>query len=295
MKTRIRSTTFHLGKIKFKFNKLHIILLTLLLVFTQCSKPKFSEEISIPDELFLHALIELGVDKNKNGQINKSEAEAIKTIRLWPSSIRDLNGIEYFINLDTLSIIMNPLYEIDLSHNNSLKYLELIGCELSHLDLSGNTELLYLDCSSRLTMKNYLSELDLSANQNLEYLSCVENQLTSLDLSSNANLLSLYCGYNNISSLDVSLNTKLGTLHCNNNLLTFFDVSKNIDLTNMITCGNNFSRLDISHNTKLVKIGIDNMPGLHQVCVWTMPFPPSGIIVLMGFSPNVGFSVECGE
>lgn len=265
-----------------------------LLLFIQCSKPTISNEISIPDESFLEALTELGIDRDKNGRISEIEAEAVKTIRIWPSDISDLRGIEYFINLDTLSVTMNPLSEIDLSQNKHLKFLELIGCELTTLDLSENTELKYLDCSSRLAMKNYLTELNVSACNDLEYLSCIENQITNLNLASNTNLLSLHCGYNMISSLDVSQNINLTTLHCNNNMLTALDVSKNIELNNMICCGNNFTDFDISNNSKLVKIGIDNMPGLIRVCVWTMPFPPQGIVVLMGFSPNVVFTL-CEE
>jgi len=269
-------------------------LIPLLFILVNCNKPDISPEISIPDEHFLSALIDLGIDQNKNGLISEQEAEATQTIRIWPSAIRDLSGIEYFINLDTLSVIMNPLSEPDLSQNKSLKYLELIGCGLTTLNLSENTELVYLDCESRLAMKNYITALDVSANKKLEFLSCIENQLTTLNISSNSHLLALHCGYNKLSSLDVSENTNLNTLHCNNNLLTTLDVSKNTALTNLITCGNKFTSFDISNNNKLVKIGIDNMPTLRRVCVWTIPFPPAGVVVLMGFSPNVEFSLGCG-
>jgi len=271
------------------------ILFPLIFLVLQCSKPSGSPEISIPDKNFLNALTELGVDHDRNGQISLQEAEAAQTIRLWPSDIHDLNGIEYFINLDTLSIIMNPISEPDLSQNKSLKYLELIGCGLTMLDLSENKELVHLDCESRLAMKNTLTTLDLSSNPKLEFLSCIENQITSLNISSNPQLSALHCGYNKLSSLNVSLNTNLKTLHCNNNLLTSLDVSKNTALTDMITCGNRFSGFDISNNHNLVKIGIDNMPMLQKVCVWTLPFPPAGVVVLMGFSPNILFSLECGE
>jgi len=286
---------FHLVLIKFRLIKHLIILLPLLLLIVQCSKPESSAEIPIPDKHFLNALTELGVDRDRNGRISEQEAEATQTIMIWPSAIHDLSGIEYFINLDTLSIIMNPLSGPDLSQNKSLKYLELIGCGLTALDLSENKELVYLDCESRLAMKNYIAELDVSANTRLEFLSCIENQLTSLNLSSNSRLVALHCGYNKLSSLDVSLNTNLNTLHCRNNLLTSLDVSKNTALTNLITCGNKFSGLDISNNSNLLKIGIDNMPTLRPVCVWTLPFPPAGVVVLMGFSPNVVFSLEWGE
>jgi len=55
----------------------------------------------------------------------------------------------------------------------------------------------------------------------------------------------------------------------------------------MISCGNLLTELDISNNTQLVRIGFDNMPMLHEVCVWTLPFPPPGVELLMDYSLNV--------
>jgi len=79
------------------------------------------------------------------------------------------------------------------------------------------------------------------------------------------------------------------------NPLTSFDISNNTALTDMISCGNQLISLDISNNMALVKIGIDNMPTLQKVCVWTMPFPPLGIVILSDFSPNVEFTTECNK
>jgi len=58
--------------------------------------------------------------------------------------------------------------------------------------------------------------------------------------------------------------------------------------------------LDISNNTalgirwyKVTEIDISQMPTLYQVCVWTMPFPPSGVFVNTTGSPNVYFTMDC--
>jgi len=37
------------------------------------------------------------------------------------------------------------------------------------------------------------------------------------------------------------------------------------------------------------------MPTLHEVCVWTMPFPPDGVNVDTTGSPNVFFTNECSS
>ncbi len=63
----------------------------------------------------------------------------------------------------------------------------------------------------------------------------------------------------------------------------------------MISCGNQLTFLDISNNTNLTLAGFDNMPMLTKVCVWALPFPPSGVSLLMGFSPNVVFEMGCSN
>ena len=45
----------------------------------------------------------------------------------------------------------------------------------------------------------------------------------------------------------------------------------------------------------LIADGVDNMPMLTEACVWILPFPPEGIIVLQGFSPNFNFISTCSR
>jgi len=131
--------------------QLLVLLVVISLVFTQCTKVSPEEIVHIPDQNFRTALIEQGVDKNKDGIITFEEAEAILTVDLWGIGVSDLTGIEAYINLD------------------------------------------------------------------------------------------------------------------------------------------------ISSNTNLSLAGFDNMPMLTEVCVWTLPFPPSGVSLLMGFSPNVVFTTGCSD
>lgn len=266
-----------------------------LLVLPQCSQSDHEEIVAIPDQAFLQALVEEGVDKNGDGLISYPEAEATLSIRLSPSNISDLSGLEAFVNLDSLLILMNPISGLDLSGNVSLKYLSCNGCELSQLVVSLNPQLKYLDCSGGASMGNVITHLDLSMNPALEVLLCAENRLTSLDLSSNLVLRELNCGRNLIESLDVSLNSSLTKLMVNNNLLTGIDVSNNASLTKLITCGNQLTRLDVSRNKAIVVLGVDNMATIYEVCVWTSPFPPPGLVLLSDYSPNVYFTTHCKE
>lgn len=274
----------------------HLISMFLLpLAFTQCSRVSPDEIVNIPDTSFRTALIEQGVDQNKDGIITYKEAEEVLTIDLWGLGISDLTGLEAFVNLDTLRSYMNPLGSLDLSGNKLLRVLECVGCELTALDVSGNLNLEYLDCAGSLSMENYLTSLDVSQNAALEYLRCEKNQIEYLVLPPGTVLKTLRCGYNQMTDIDVGGNPALTTFTCNNNLLTSLDISGNTALIKMISCGNDLTFLDISKNINLTTVGFDNMPMLTEVCVWTLPFPPAGVSVLMGFSPNVEFTLDCAE
>jgi hypothetical protein len=63
----------------------------------------------------------------------------------------------------------------------------------------------------------------------------------------------------------------------------------------MISCGNQLSYLDISMHPNLTRIGVDNMPMLTEVCVWTLPFPPEGIVILQDYSPNIEYTTGCNR
>lgn len=229
------------------FRKISVIILAFSLFFG-CDNSTQEEIVHIPDSAFLDGLIGDGVDKNGDGLISYQEAEATEALLIPPSGITDLTGLEAFINLDSLSITLNPLTGIDLSANSALRYLECTSCELPALDVSNNLL--------------------------LEELICGRNLLSELDISNNQSLLKLVC---------------------NNNLLTSLDLSAIRGLTKMISCGNQLSKLDISIHSSLILIGVDNMPMLTEVCVWTLPFPPAGVTVLQGFSPNINFISNCSR
>jgi len=215
-------------------------------LFAGCDNTPEEEIVQIPDSAFLYALIANGVDIDGDGQISYPEAEATEVLLIPPSGIIDLTGLEAFTNLDSLTITMNPLSDIDLSGNSALRYLKCSYCELTSLDIYNN---------------RLLEELIVSRNL--------------------------------LPEIDISLNQSLVKLFCKNNLLTSLDLSANTGLSSMVSCGNQLTRLDISWHSSLTLIGVDNMPMLTEVCVWTLPFPPEGVTVLQGFSPNINYITTC--
>jgi len=182
------------------------LLLSMLLTGCEQSTPEIPLEI--PDKSFLGALIAQGVDANGDGQISQDEAEAMQSLRIPPSGIQDLSGLEAFIHLDSFSITLNPLSSIDISVHHSLLYLECTSCNITELDLSKNSSLETLICG-----RNQLEQLDLSHNSSLSKLVCNNNLFTSLDLSANTALTTMISCGNQLSSLDISnhsLLTKIG-------------------------------------------------------------------------------------
>jgi hypothetical protein len=224
---------------------LRYLFLSLLILTGSCVKEE-EEAVYIPDTAFFEALLEAGVDENGDGRITVAEAGKVRALYIGPRGISDLQGLEAFTGLDTLSITVNPLVELDLGMVPQLRMLNCEYCELFSLDISLNTA-----------------------------------------------LEEVRCGRNHLDNLDVSGNTGLRILTCNNNRLDRLDLRQNKALQTMISCGNRLNSLDLSQNTQLTKIGIDNMPLLEEVCVWTLPFPPEGVTVLMEYSPGVVFTRDC--
>ncbi|MCK4345408.1 MAG: hypothetical protein KAX05_08985 [Bacteroidales bacterium] len=247
-----------------------LFVLVVALLF-QCEKE--SPEVIIPDDNFLNALIELGVDTNGDGIISHAEAEAITSLYVSKDSIADMTGIEAFINLDTLNCSNNQIYSLNVVNNTTLRFFHCGGNRLTSLDVTNNISLIYLYCGGTMSGgDNQLTNLDVSKNTTLEYLLCGRNQLTSLDISNCIDLIMLNVWRNHLSSLDVSNNTKLKNLTCAETWLTSLDISK---------------------NTALEYINLHLMSWLHEVCVWTMPFPPAGVEMNTYLSPGIYFTTDC--
>lgn len=181
-------------KLNTTFSKPIILMFVTAIVFSGC-ETKFEETIDITDDAFMDALIRESVTMDRI--LTVEEAEAVSNLDLFPvylnsgfypsldaaTMIENLDGIEYFINLESLSVNRNLLTKIDLSNNTKLKSLE---------------------CAA-----NQITSLDLSANPRLNRLYCYGNEISSLEISCCTLLFDLICGRNNLSSLDISNNKSL--------------------------------------------------------------------------------------
>ena len=73
--------------------KIFIVIVTLIL-FGQCEKDELIPIVNIPDDNFLTALIELGVDTNGDSIISLVEAELITVLKVNGKEISSMSGLE---------------------------------------------------------------------------------------------------------------------------------------------------------------------------------------------------------
>jgi len=228
--------------------------------------PLLSQNINIPDQCFTDALIENGVDTNEDGLISYAEAEAVEWLDIWSECIRDIRGIEAFLNLTHFSCSSDKLRKVDLSGNSRLSHLVIAG-QFDTLDLSHNplldslwcygSSISNLDvskCENLIALNtrwNQLTHLDLSQNKNLEYLNCSGNQLTELDLSGCPKLNGLDCSENQIRNLELSGLRTIERLECQQNKMSNLDLSS-IDSLLFLNCRDNLLQsLNLKHNPYL--------------------------------------------
>jgi hypothetical protein len=188
------------------------------------------------------------IDMNGDGEIQVSEAQAIKWLKIPDNSfISNVTGIEFFTNLEYFYCRNNQITDLNISNSSSLKYLNCDVNQLSNLNVSNLTSLKYLTCTF-----NNLTSLNIYNLTSLTYLNCLSNDLTDISFFNSSNLLHLQCEWNNLINLDVSSLTNLTSFYCNNNTsLTSLNIKNGIKYHI-----NSNNTIDFSYN-----------PNLEYICV----------------------------
>ncbi|MFY7963561.1 MAG: DUF7619 domain-containing protein [Chitinophagaceae bacterium] len=236
--------------------------------------PVFNPYVNIPDTSFGKFLLAqypsclykdasnlYWMDTTCSGVVNEDSIICVG------KSIADLNGVQYFKNLESLNCSSNKLLQLP-TLPSSLKWLICYENQLSSLpSLPGSLE--FLECSvnqlvSLPSLPNTLTSLACGSNKmkqlpslpgSLEFLHCSVNQLDSLPTLPNT-LQALFCDSNFIVKLPLLPNT-LQTLNCNSNQILSLPVLPNSisdlfcsrnNLTNLPTLPSNISVLFCSSN-----------------------------------------------
>lgn len=248
---------------------------------TACSAPSYT---LIPDKEFEKRLIELGIDSGEpDGKVLTPRIGAVKSLKVDPTLVADLTGIEDFTALESLECRNNcivttgggcgKITKLDVSKNTALTQLYCEGNQLTSLDISKNSKLVSLYCSSnKLTSidisnnpdlssldvsRNFLTELNLSNNKKLYQVSCRSNKLKNLDVT-NSKLTLLACSDNELSSLDLSNQNNLVQLYVENNKLTGLDTTNKPNLLYFNCSGNLLTNVNVTSSTNLLDLNCSN-------------------------------------
>lgn len=200
---------------------------------------------TFPDPAFLSWVSDR--DTDRDGGLSQMELDAVTKMDLRKLGIQDLQGLEYFRNLESLNCSENDLTVLELTDfpaMNSLTCNE--NPRLSELRLEGVPTLEHLYC-----FHSNLFELDLHDVPGLTYFAWGGSPLTELDLSGNPELQILHVLGGTLTDADLSQNRKLETVLWNHTFIQTLDLSQQTDLTYLNCTDNQLLSLDLSHNTKL--------------------------------------------
>lgn len=174
------------------------------------------DEISFPDRKFRNYVTK-EFDKNGDGILSEEEVSSVKNINVYAGGIKNLKGVEYFTNLESLNCCNNYLESVDISNNIAL--------------------------TAAYFSQNQLTDLDVSNNKMLKSLDCSDNKLTVLDLSNNTELIAVNCYFNNqLSELKLNsriYNKQIGILDSN-------IINKVSDMQNMTQLEKTLNIIDIT-------------------------------------------------
>lgn len=229
----------------------------------------YEEVILFADTAFENYMIS-SFDLDKDGVVTKGEALSAETITV-PKSVANLTGLEYCVNLKSLSLASNtgvtalntstfPLLEIlnisgskvatiDLSHNPRLRTLNVSSSALTAIDVAYNNELESLSCNNHSKLTN--TTLILENHPKLTYLSCMNSKVTLLNISGCPELTYLNCSSNSLSELYVHKSPKLEGIEMQHNDIREIDLSKSTELTKFNCSYNEITSLDMQACMKL--------------------------------------------
>lgn len=195
-------------------------------------------------------------------------------------SISDINGIQNFKNLKSLSCVGNNLESLP----NLPDYLVELHCRRNRLSelTSLPYSLKYLNCSD-----NFLTSLP-ELPRSLQHIECQKNCLEQLDASFLTELKTLIAYDNNLTSINTFACINLTELDCHNNSLQSLDSSNLVHLIKINARLNAISTLDISECINLRTIDLlDNATGEVKI-----KCPGCSCYCQIGQSDNQNFSIS---
>jgi hypothetical protein len=237
------------------------------LVTLNCSNNNI-KAIELPN---LTALRTVTCDGNPIEKLNFDNCLALRYLNLQGVTTNALSdtaiSIDNYTQAKTfdISIKNTPYSSFTFTNSKELTDIVFLG-EFVDVNLSGNQSLKYIDLTTlenltTLDVQNCgLLELDVTKNTKLTNLACSNNALTQLNVSKNTALVKLYCSNNKLPRMGLTANTLLEEFDVANNLLSTLNVRNNTALTYLNVDNNaDLTMVDVQYNTALKYLSADGL------------------------------------
>lgn len=179
-----------------------------------------AQKLEFKDKNLEKAVIE-HFDRDKDGMISSSEAEAVNNLFLVQKGITSTDDLHFFKNVKIIMLDDNTIPSVVLRDLDKLNLFSCTGCKVSSFKAENlrNLTSLYMD-------NNLLEMISLKAIPKIDQLTLSLNQLKTVDLSQLKSLRSLNLEHNKIQQIDISGNPALQTLNVGGNKMKETDIKK---------------------------------------------------------------------
>jgi hypothetical protein len=205
--------------------------------------------VKIKDKQLFKALLSNSVDINGNGKIEKFEAIKCLKLQLANKEIKNITGLEEFINLTDLDISYNQIQKLSI---DKIKFLKRLNCShnlLKELFVNNMTEMSFLKANHNLIDSASLNTDEMYTSMN-DSINFSNNHLTSFEL--NWAFTNIDLSHNHISTVT---GIGPGALDVSYNQLTDIDLSMpNLFFVNWLSCTNNpIQKIKLNDRTDYLK------------------------------------------
>ncbi|GGD88594.1 leucine-rich repeat domain-containing protein [Planktosalinus lacus] len=236
----------------------------------------YSQNVSIPDAVFLEKLIAQGVDTNEDGVIQLNEALAVTHLNVnsigSEVKIENMEGIQHFTNLVELRCANNLITSLDVTALTNLEFLHCNNNQITSLNITGLSQLTMLWARS-----NTLAEIDLSGLDNIWWIWVSNNNLNQIDLTGLNSLEAFEIANNLLSIIDFNPTPNLNYINVSGNSLTAIDFTPTLNLNYINVSSNFLSEIEVNHltelesldchNNQIEEISISNLINLHSLYI----------------------------
>lgn len=179
-----------------------------------------AQKLDFKDKNLEKTVIE-NYDFNKDGSIDKGEAERVLNLFMVQKGITSAEDLVYFTNAKMIILDDNAISNVSLKGMNALQLFSCTGCKISTFKAENlkNLASLYLD-------NNLINTISLKELPRIDQLTISLNKLKTIDLSALKNLRKLNLEHNQIQKLDISGNPFLQTLNLGGNKIKETNIEK---------------------------------------------------------------------